>query len=68
MLFGNVRDEFVRGVARQIEQAGVGAFFIRVAGVASHHVGVDVNRIDGIGDGDDVSFSKDVEDVAGVAL
>ena len=36
--------------------------------MAGHDVGVDVDRIDRIGDGDDVVGGEDVQDVAAVAL
>ena len=64
----NVRDKLVSGIAGQVEQAGVSAVLIGVAGIAGHHVGVHVNRIDRVGDGDDVALAEDVEDVAGIAL
>ena len=64
----HVGNEAVLCRAWQIHQAGVGAFFIRVAGVAGHHVGVHIHRIDRIGDGDDVALAEDVEDVAGIAF
>jgi len=36
--------------------------------VAGHDVGIDVDGVDGVGDGDRVVRAEDVEDVAGVAL
>ncbi len=49
-------------------QAGIRAAFVGIAGVAGHDVGVDVDRIHRVGDGDLVPRAEDVEDVAGVTL
>lgn len=67
-LVGDFGNEAVFGVALEIDQAFVGTVFIGIAGIADHHVGVDVDGVDGISDGDFVAGSEDVQDVAGVAL
>ena len=58
----------ILGGAGEVDEALVGAIFISFAGVASHDVGVYINGVDGVGDGDFVILAKDVEDVAGVAF
>jgi hypothetical protein len=60
-----------RGVLRHLAwwaEPVSGLTGIGLTGIAGHHVGIDVDRIDGIGDGDDVALAEDVEDVAAVAL
>src|SRR5690606_29768863 len=68
LLFGNGRDEIVFRCARQVDETAVGPAVVGFAGVAGHHIGVHVDRIDGIGDGDAVARPEDVENVAGVAF
>ncbi len=68
MLVGHIGHKAVGGIAWQVEQPCVGAFGIGLAGIAGHHVGVHVHRIDRIGDSDDVAMAEDIEDVAGVAF
>ena len=65
---GNLGDKAVLGVALEVDEAFVGAVFIGVAGVADHDIGVDVNGVNGVGDGDFIAGAEDIEDVAGVAL
>ena len=47
--FGN---ETVAGFARQINQLGISARLVGLAGVAGHHVRVHINRINRVADGD----------------
>src|SRR5690606_16479915 len=65
---GNRGDEIILRRAGQVDQSGVGALFIGLTGIPGHHVGVDVDRIDRIGDRDDIVTSENIEDIAGVAL
>ena len=67
-LGGHIGDEAVGRIALEIKQAGVGAFFIGIAGVAGHDIGVDIDRVNRIGDGDGVAVPEDIENVAGVAF
>jgi len=68
LLIGDRGDKLICRRAGQVDEPGVGAFFIGVTGVAGHDVGVDVDGVDRIGDRDDVVVAEDVEDVARVAL
>jgi hypothetical protein len=61
------RDEIVRLVARH-RRSLVVPLLVGVAGAADHDVGVVVDRVDRVADGDDVVQGKDVEDVGAVAL
>ena len=65
---GDLGGEAVVGTDRQITQTGVAALVAGLAGAASHHIAVHVHRIDRVGHGDAIALSKDVEDVAAVAL
>src|SRR5690606_27557698 len=56
------------GCAGQIDEPGIGAGVIGLAGVPGHHVGVDVDGVDRVGNGNDVVVPENVENVAGVAL
>ena len=67
-LLGDLGNEAVLGGALEIDDAVVGAILVGIAGVARHDVGIDIDRVDGIHDGDPVVVTKDVEDVAAVAL
>ena len=67
-LIRHAGDEFVFRIARQVEQSGVGTVFIGVSGVACHDVGIDIDWVDRIGDGDDVAFSENVQNVSRVAF
>lgn len=68
VLFRRLGDEAVGRRAGQIDQAGVGAVRVGVAGVAGHDVGIDIDRIDGVADGDFVLVPENVEDVAAIAF
>ncbi len=64
---GQVRDEPVVAGAVQVDDALV-APVDHGAGAAGHHVGVQVDRVDRVGDGDGDVGGEDLLDVAGVAL
>ncbi len=66
--FGDLRDESVRGVAREVADSLVGAMLIGGSGVSGHDVGIHVDGVDGVGDGDAVTVSEDVEDVGAIAF
>ena len=68
LLFRNRGDEIVLSIAGHVNQPFVSAVFISWAGVAEHYVGVDVNRVNRIGDRDFVPRAEDVQDVARIAL
>ncbi len=62
------RDETVGLVARHVDDVLVIPLVIGFAGAADHDVGVVVDRVDRVADGDDVVQGEDVEDVGAVAL
>ena len=62
------RHEVVLGCDGEINEASEPACLVGPSGPAGHHVRVDVNRIDGIGDGDHVLGPEDIEDIPRVAL
>ena len=64
----DLRDETVFRGALHIVQARVGTGFIGIARIASHDVGVHIDRVNGVSDGDFVAVSEDVQDVACIAL
>ena len=61
-------DEVVRLVAGEVDDILVVALVVGFAGAADHDVGVVVDRVDRVADGDDVVEGEDVEDVGAVAL
>ena len=62
------RHEIVLGRHRKINQPRKPARLVGLPGPPGHHVRIDVNRINGIGDGDNVLGPEDVEDIPRVAL
>ena len=62
------RDETVGLVARHVDHVGVVPLVVGLAGAADHDVGVVVDRVDRVADGDDVVQGEDVQDVGAVAL
>ena len=54
--------------AGQINDAFVAAVLLRGAGVTGHHVCIDVDRINWIGNGNFVLIAKNIEDVAAIAF
>jgi len=68
MPFGRLGDESVARFARQINQLRVSTGLIRFTGVTGHDVGVHINRINRVADGDFVFMAEDIEDIAGVAF
>ena len=65
---GHVRHEAVGFRAGKVMNARVRAGRIGLAGIAGHDVGVDVDRIDGIGDAESIARAENVQDVPGVAF
>ena len=63
-----LRNEIVFGGARQIHDPFVTAVFSRGASVARHHVCIDIDWINGIGDCDFVLVAEDIEDVTAIAF
>ena len=61
-------DKFVFRVARQINDSFVASVFARRAGVTGHHVRVDVNRVNRIGDRDFVLIAKNIENKTAIAF
>ena len=57
LLCGRLGDEAVLRGALQIDEAGVRAALIRLAGVAGHDVRIDIDGIDRVGDGDAIVVS-----------
>ena len=53
---------------RQIDNAFITAVLFHRAGVARHHVRVDINRINRIGNRDFVLVAEDIEDVTAIAF
>ena len=62
------RDEIVGLVARHVDDVLVVPLVVGIAGAADHDVGVVVDRIDRVADGNHVVQGEDVEDVGAVAL
>ena len=62
------RHEVVFGGDREINQPRKPARLVCLPGPPGHHVRIDVDRIDGISDGDNVLGPEDIEDIPGVAL
>ena len=62
------RDKAVFGGALEVNKPFVFTGLVGGSGVSGHHVGVDVNGVDRIGDRDFVSGAKDIEDVPRIAL
>jgi hypothetical protein len=54
--------------ARQIENPFVAAVFRAVAGVAGHHVCIDINRINRIGDRHLVLIAENIQDITAIAF
>ena len=61
-------NEIVFRCARQIDDPFVAAVFPGRPRVAGHHVGVDVNRINRIGERDFVLVAENIEDVTAIAF
>ena len=53
---------------RQIDNAFITAVLFHRAGVARHHVGIDVDRVNRIGNGNLVLLAEDIEDVTAIAF
>ncbi len=60
--------EVVFRAAGEVDDAFVAAALVRQTGVAGHHVGIDVDRIDRIRDRDPVLVAEDIEDETAIAL
>jgi hypothetical protein len=65
---GGLGGEVCLGGGADVDEALVLSALAGFAGVTGHYVGVDVDRVCRIGDGDGVVLAEDVEDVGGVAL
>lgn len=61
-------DEVILRGARKIDEAFVTSTVVGIPSVADHDVGVDIDWVNGVGDGDGVAVAENVEDVACVAL
>ena len=68
LLVRRARDETVFRAARQVDQSFVAARLIRRPGVSRHHVRIDVNRINWVGNRDPVSVAKHVQNKSAVAF
>ena len=68
VLLGRLRNEAVLGGARQVGDPRIGAGGIRLAGVAHHDIGVHIDRVHRIGDGQTIGRPHDVEDCPAIAL
>ena len=68
MFLWRLGNEIVFGRAWQINDAFVTAVFSRRARVTGHHVGVDIDRINRIGDRDFVLVAENIEDVPAIAF
>ena len=68
MLFRRIGHEIVFGCARQIDDPFVAAISPHASGMAGHDIGVDINRVNRIGDRDFVLMPKDIQDVTAVAF
>ena len=68
MFFGRLGHEIVFRCAGQIQNSFVIAVSPCRTAVASHHICVDVNRIDRIGDGDLVLIAEDIENETAIAF
>ena len=68
MLCGDTGHKIILRGARQIHQPLVGSVRTDAAGVACHHVGVHIHRVDRVRDGDGVIVCKDIQYVAGITL
>jgi hypothetical protein len=62
------RHKIILHRAGQIKNAFVAAVGANRAGVARHHIGIDVNRINRVGDGDFVLLAENIEDVTAVTF
>ena len=62
------RYEVVFGCDGEINESREPARLVGLSGPSGHHIRVDVDRIDGIRDGDNVLGSEDIEDISRVAL
>ena len=60
--------EIVFHGARQICDSFIAAIIPRTPGMAGHDIGIDINRVNRIGDRDFVLMSKDIQDVAAIAF
>ena len=68
MVTRRFRHKIILNRARQIENAFVVTIGPHQPGVTRHYVGIDVNRINRIGNGDLVLLAEHIEDVTAVAL
>ena len=68
MLLGRGGDESVGRLAREIHQPPVSPRLVRLPGVAGHHVGVHIDGVNGVADGDFVFVAENIKDVAAIAL
>ena len=68
LLCGESGHKIIFRGARQVNDAFVLTGVIRVAGVAGHHVGIQIHRIHRVGDGNAVLMAEDIQDVGGIAL
>ena len=67
MFLRRIRNEIVVGSARQIENAFIPTFARRATCVSSHHVRVDIDGIDRIGNRHSV-VAENVQDVTAIAF
>ena len=68
MFFWRFGNKSVLDGARQIKNAFVAAISFRPAAVARHHVRVDIDRIDRIGDRDSVLVPKNIENISAITF
>ena len=61
-------DKIIFRRAAQIKKPFVAAVFSRGAGIAGHHVRIDIGRIDRIGNRDFVLLPENVEDVTAITF
>ena len=68
MLLGRLGNESILGRARQVNDPLVAAIRFCRAAVARHHIRVDIDRINRIGDGHLVLVTENIEDITAIAF
>ena len=68
VLLRRIGHEMIFDRARQISDPFVAAIAPHASGMTGHDIGIDVNRVNRIGDRDFVLMSKDIQDVTAIAF
>jgi hypothetical protein len=62
------RNKAIRFVTRQIDQTGISAGSISLAGVTGHNIRININRVNRVHNGNPVLRPENIEDVAAITL